>query len=152
MQLPNTLSVFGFSFPRNRKQYIFFKPCEVPTVFPFVNFSCEGSFFFGQSSNCLSADCFRCEQRCFYRVTSFGLVLYILIDLGPRGELFTKQTGFLVQPYARLARITFQKFACLFSPATILIASLQETHECAQHYAIVKWYASKPTQDKLNWD
>ena len=53
---------FGFSIPRNRSRYIFSKPYKVPTVFPFINFSCQGSFFFGQSSKCLSADCLRCEH------------------------------------------------------------------------------------------
>ena len=85
-------------------------------------------------------------------VTSVGLVSYILADLGPRGELLTKQTSFLVQPYARLTKITLQNFISLFSPAAISLASLHETHAGARHKAIFKRYPSEPTQDKLNWD
>ena len=85
-------------------------------------------------------------------VTSIELVPYILADLGPRGELLTKQTSFLVQPYARLARITLQNFTSLFLPAAISLASLHETHVGAQDKAIFKRYAFEPTQDKLNRD
>ena len=116
---------FGFSFPRNQNRYIFFEPCEVQTVFPFFQFSCEGSFFFGQSSKRLSADHLRCEHRRFYMVTSVGLVPYILADLGPRGVLLTKQTSFLFSRAtlcATAARIALQNFTCLFSPATISLA------------------------------
>ena len=87
---------FRVFFPRNLNRYIFFEPCEVPTAFHFMNCSCEGGFFFGQSSKRLSADRLRCEHRRFYMVTSVGLVSYILADLGLRGELLTKQTSFLV--------------------------------------------------------
>ena len=90
------------------------EPCEVPAVFPFINLFCEGSFFFGQSSKRLSADRLRCEHRRFYMATSVGLVSYILADLGPRGELLTKQPSFLVQPKARLARIASRHFGSLF--------------------------------------
>ena len=121
---------FGVSFPRNQNWYIFFKPCKVPIVSPFIDISCEGSFFFGQSSKRLSADRLRCEHRCFYMVTSIGLVLYILTDLGLHGKLLTKQTSCLMQPYAWFA---LRNFASLFSPATIMLASLHETHVYAQH-------------------
>ena len=134
MQSPTSIeSFFRFSFPRNQNQYIFFKLCEVPTVFPFINFSCEGSFFFRQSSKHLSVDRRRCEHRCFYMAASVGLVPYILADLEPCGELLTKQTSFLMQPYARLARISSQNFVSLFSPATISHASLHKMHVCIQH-------------------
>ena len=70
----------------------------------------------------------RCEHRRFYMATSMRLVSYILTEIGPCGELLSKQTNFLVQPYALLARIMLQNFASLFSPATILLASLHKTH------------------------
>ena len=95
--------------------------------FFFFYFSCQGSLYFGQSSKRLSADRLRCEHRHFYMVTSVRLVSYILANLGPRGELLTKQASFLVQPYARIARITLQNFTSPFSPATISLASLRET-------------------------
>ena len=143
---------FGFSFSRNRNRYIFFEQYEVPTVLPFINFFCKGSFFFGQYSKCLSADCLRCERRRFYKVTSVGLVSYILADLGPRGELLKKQTSFLVQTYAQVARITSQNFASLFSLARILLASLHKMKVRAQHQAIFEQCASKPTKDNLKQD
>ena len=95
----------------------------------FFQFFCEGCFFFGQSSKCLSAGRLRCEHRHFYMVTSVGLVSYILAALG----LVTKQNGFLAQPYAWLARIALQNFTRPFSPATISLASLHETHGRARH-------------------
>ena len=95
---------------------------------PVTSFSCKGSFFFGQSSKCLTDDRLRCEHRCFYMATSVRLVSHILADPGPRGTLLTKQTSFLAQPYARLARTASRNFASLFSPATILRASLYKTH------------------------
>ena len=49
------------------------------------------------------------NTRCFYMVTSVGLVLYMLADLGQHGELLTKRMIFLVQPSARLVRIAFMK-------------------------------------------
>ena len=62
--ITDTLCVFfGFSIPGNRNRYIFFESCEVSIVFPFINFFC-------QSSKRLSADRLRCEDRCFYMVTS----------------------------------------------------------------------------------
>ena len=127
-------------------------PPPPPPPPPFINFSCEGSFFFGQSSRRLSADRLRCEHRRFYMATSVGLVSYLFVDLGPRGALLTMQTSFVVQLYARLARIALRNFASLFSPATISLASLHETYLCARHYATVKWSASDPSQDKLNRD
>ena len=72
---------------------------EVPAVFPFINFSCEGSFFFGQSSKHLSADRLKCEHRRLSMATSVRLVSHILADLGLHGKLLTKQMSFLVQPY-----------------------------------------------------
>ena len=68
-----------FSFPRNRNQYIFFEPCEVPAVFPYFSFSCKGSFFFGQSLKRLSGR-LRCEHRRFHMNTLVGLVSYALAD------------------------------------------------------------------------
>ena len=126
----HTLSVHRFSFPGNWNRYIFFKPCEVPTTFPFINFSCKDSFFFGQPPKCLSADCLWCEHRRFYMATLIGLVLYILADLKPCGKLLTKPTRFVVKPHVWQARIMLQNFRCLFSPATISLASLHETHVC----------------------
>ena len=58
-------------------------------LFLIYNFSCEGSFSFGQSSKHLSADHLRCDHRRFNMATSVGLVSYILEALGPRGELLT---------------------------------------------------------------
>ena len=123
---------FGFSFQRIQNQYIF-EPCEIPTLFPFINFSCEGSFFFGQSSKHLLADRLRCEHRRFCTATSVKLVSYILADIGPHGKLLTKQTSFLVQPNERLARITLRNFTSLFSPATILLASIHNMHISARN-------------------
>ena len=54
-----------FSFQRNRNRYIFFEPFEVPTGFPFINFSYVGSLFFGQSWKRLSADHLGCLHRRF---------------------------------------------------------------------------------------
>ena len=76
----------------------------------------------------------------------------VLANLGQRGELLTKQMSFLAQPYARLVRIALQNFASLFSPTTVLLASLHETHVRARHQAIFKRYASEPTHGKLNRD
>ena len=140
---------FGFSLPRNRNRYIFFDHAKLEQL---INFSCEGSVFLGQSLKRLSANRLRCEHRHFYKVTPVGLVLYILADLGPPGEVLTKQTIFLVQPYARFARIALQKFASQFSPATISLESLHKTHVCVRHQAIFKRYASEPIHDKLNRD
>ena len=81
----------------------------------------------------------------YFRRTCFLQV--ILADLGPCGELLTKQTSFLVQPYARLTKITLQNFASTFSPATI-----SRVNVSARHWAIFKRDASEPTQDKLNRD
>ena len=81
---------------------------------------------------------------------SVGLVSYILADLGLCGELLTKQTSFLMQSYARLARIASRNFVSLFPPATISLTNLHKTHVCTQHLAIFKRYAAKPTLDKLN--
>ena len=67
--------------------------------FPLINFSCKGSLFFGHSLKHLPAYCLRCEHKRFYMVSSIGLVLYI--HTRPHGKLLTKQTSFLVQPYAR---------------------------------------------------
>ena len=46
----------------------------VPTVFPFINFSCKGSFLFDQSSKRLTTDLLRCEHRHFYTITSVELL------------------------------------------------------------------------------
>ena len=114
---------FGFSLPWNRNRFIFFKPYIVPTVFPFINFSCQGSFFYSQSSNSLSADRLRCEHRRFYMVTSVRPVLYTVADLGPHGELLAKRTNFPLQPYDRLMTITLRNFTSPFWPAIILLAN-----------------------------
>ena len=81
------------------------------------------AFSFSQSWKRLLADCLRCEHRRFNMTTSEGLVSYILADLGPHGDLLTKQTSFLVQQYMWLARIALRKFASLYLPATISLAS-----------------------------
>ena len=128
-QSPSHWVFFGVSFARNRNWYIFFEPHEVPTVFPFINFSCKGSFSFGQSSKHISADHVRCEHIYFYMVTSVGLVLYILADLGLHGELLTKQMCFLVHSYARLARIALQnKQAYFHLPESCLQTSMKRTY------------------------
>ena len=88
----------------------------------------EGSFFFGQSFKRLSADHLRCEHRRFYMTTSVGLASYILADLGPHGELLTKQTSFLVQPYAWLVRIALQNFTSLFHLPIGLQASMKRMY------------------------
>ena len=84
---------FDFFFPRNKNWYIFFEPCQVPTVTvsPFIDFSCKDSFFCGLSLKHLSAD----RLRPFYMVTSLRLVSNILADL-LCGKLLTKQKSFLV--------------------------------------------------------
>ena len=150
--IADILSVFfRFFFLRNRNQYIFFESCEVQKSFSFFFiFSCEGSFFFGKSSKCLSVDRLRCEQRRFYVVTSVGLVLYILADLGPCGELLTKQTSFLVQPFVRLARTELQNFTSLAIFACHNIACKPPRN--VRTRTTFKAYSSKPTQDKLNRD
>ena len=82
-----------------------------PNSSSLFQFFCEGSFLSslfwggggrgegegggGQSSKRLSGNRLRCEHRRFYMVTSVGLVSCILADLGPSGELLTKQTSFL---------------------------------------------------------
>ena len=81
----------------------------------------------------------------YFRRTCF--VQVILADLGPCGELLTKQTSFFVQPYARLTKIALQNFASTFSPATI-----SKVNVSARHWVIFKRDASEPTQDKLNRD
>ena len=81
--------------------------------------------------------------------TAVRLVSYKLADLGQLGEFLTKQTSFLVQPYARLARIASRNFGSLLSPAIISHASLHKTNVCTRHYAIFKRYASKPTKDRF---
>ena len=134
---------------RKRKQVW---SCNCPKKQNIQSTSCEGSFLFDQSSKRLSADRLRCEHRRFCMVTSVGLVSYIFADQGPRGELLTKQSSFLMQPYARLARTALQIFTSQFSPATISLASIHETHVSARQWASLKRCASEPTQDKLNQD
>ena len=98
---------FSFSFPRNWNIFFNFKLCKVLTVFHFTNFYCINLFLFGQSLKRLSPECLncKCEHRHFYIVTSVGLVSYcILADPGPRGELLTKQTSFLMQLDVQLAK------------------------------------------------
>ena len=101
MQLPAHSECSSVFLP-TKPEPIFLESWEVLTLFHFINFSCEGNFFFGQSSKRLSADHLRCEHRHFYTVTSVGLLSYILADLGPRGELLKKQRSFLVQPMRNL--------------------------------------------------
>ena len=136
---------FRFSFPRNRIRYIFFQPCEVPAVSSFINFSCQGRFktSFRQSPQVRTQTLLQGYNRRTYFV-------HILAGLGSRGELLTKQTKFLLQPYVRLARIASRNFTSSFSPALISLANFHKTHICAGHKATFKPYASKPTQDKLN--
>ena len=113
--------------------FFFSEPCGVQIVFLFsfffFNCSCQDRFFFGQSSKRLSAYILRCEHRRFSMVISVGLVLHILAVQGPCGELLEKQTSFLVQPYTLYARFALQNFTSLFSPATISLANLHETHD-----------------------
>ena len=121
----------------------FFEPCEVPALFPFTNFSCEGSFSFGKSWKCLFADRLKCEHRHFDMATSVGLVSYILEDLGPHGELLTKQTSFLMQRYAQLAKIASWNFTSLFSPAAIrLQAPTNRTCAALGHFQTICLYAN----------
>ena len=162
--------MFSFSFPRNWNRYIFFEPIPPPPppppllppyqvlhsnhakfyqFFPFINFSCEGSFFFSQPSKCLSADRLRCEHRRFYTCTYVGIVPfvpYIFAGLGPHGELLTKRTSFLVQPSARLTRIVLRNcqanLACKSTRNPCVRATLG-------HFQTV---AFDPTQDELNQD
>ena len=54
----------------------------------------------------------------------------ILADLELHDKLTQKQTRFLMQPYAPLARIKSQNFTSPFLPATISLASLHKTHVC----------------------
>ena len=150
----HTLSVLRFLLPKKPEPIHFLRSMRSYKSFSFFfNFSCEDSFFFGQSSKHLSADRLRCEHRLFYMVTSVGLNCFVHTrNPGPRGELLTKQTSFLVQPYARLARIALQHFTNLVLPATISLTRLHETHVRTRHKAIFKRCASEPTQDKLTRD
>ena len=131
--------LFSVSFQRNQNLYIFPSSISLSTI----DFSLCHSLIFQLIASGVTTDAFN-------MVTSVGLVSYILADLGPRGELLTKQTS--LQPYARLPRIALRNFASLFSPATISLASLHETHVSLRHKAIFKRNASVPTQDELNRD
>ena len=106
---------FGFSFTRNQNQYIYFEPCEVPAVFPFINFYCKGSFFFGQSLKCFSADHLRCEHRHFYLATFVRLVLYILAGLGLRSlqeSRYETAQAYFCLPQSRLQASTKRTYVC----------------------------------------
>ena len=116
---------FGFSFPKNRNRYIFFEPCEVLTIFPTISLAMV-AFSLVSLRNVFQPIVSGVNRRVC--VASFEIVSYIFADLGPSGELLTKQTSFLVQRYARLGRIVLRIFANLFVPATISLASLHETH------------------------
>ena len=132
MHSPTHIECSVFTFTRIRNQYIFFKPCKVPTVFPFTNFSCEDCFFFGRSLKRLSADRPSCEQTLlhdYFRRTCF------VQTCRPWTAWRTshKATSFLMQPYVWLARTALRNFTSLFLPATISLASLHKMHICAQH-------------------
>ena len=136
----HTLSVLCFFLSQEIAADTFFsshaKFKQFPPLFSsFFQFLLQRySFFFGQSLKHLSADRLRCEHWRFYMVTFVRLVSHILEELGPRSKLLTKQTNFRVQPCARLAKIELLNFTSLFSPVTILLASLHETHvRGAQH-------------------
>ena len=147
------MNVIRFFLPKKPEPILFLPAMRSFNTFSlFFNFSREGSYFFGQSSKHLSADHHRCEHRDFYKVSSVGLVSYILADQRPRGELLTKQTSFFRATLCVTCENRITKIASPFSPATISLANLHETHVRARHLAIFKHHASEPIQDKLSRD
>ena len=116
---------FSFSFPRNGTDTFSSSHVKFQQFFP-INFSCEGSLFFVQSSKPLSTQHLGCEQGCFYQTG------YILADLGLPGKLLTKRASFLVHPSLHGLREShhIMKLASPFSPAIISLASL---HASARH-------------------
>ena len=108
----------------------------------------------GQSLKRLSADRPRCERRRFYMVTSVGLVSYVFADLGPHGELLTRQTSFLVQTLCaacehRITKFRKPTFACHNLACKSLRNARLRATLC--HFQTVG-YASKRAQDKQKWD
>ena len=89
-------------------------------VHVFINFSFEGSFFFGQSSKRLSADGLRYEHRRFYTVTSIGLVSCILADQGPVAIFSQSKQVFLCNPMQGMRESFYG--TSQFSPSTIPLA------------------------------
>ena len=151
----HTLSVLRFLLPKKPEPIHFLRAMRSSNSFSFFTISlARVDFSLVNLRIVFSADGFRCEHRRFYIFFSVGFVSYVLAAKGPRGELLKKQTSFLVQHYARLARIELQYFTSLFSSATISLARLHEMHETHTHNTrpFFKWYASEPTKDKLNRD
>ena len=87
----HTLSVLRCFLPKKPEPIHFLRAMQSSNSFSlFFNFSCEGSFFFGQSS--------KLRHGYFRWIVSYilaelgprvGLVSYILAEQGPRGELLT---------------------------------------------------------------
>ena len=122
----------------------------VSTVFLFINFSCKGSFFFGQSLKHLSADCPRCEHRCFYTATSNQTCSVLT-----RTPRMPWRTSHRAKEFSRstLCAACKNRDTKLRTPIFTchnLTCKPQQTQACARHEAIFQWYASEPTQDKLN--
>ena len=83
--------------------------------------------------------CYFCQQQ---------VGIYFVRTCRPRAVRQSKRV-FSCNPLHGLREPFLWNFASLFLPATISLADLHEMHICVWHYAISKWYASEPTQDKL---
>ena len=71
-------TVLQFFLPKKPEPIHYLRAMRSSNSFSLINFFSKGSFFFSQSLKHLSADHLRCENRCFYMVTSVGFVSYIL--------------------------------------------------------------------------
>ena len=129
----HTLSVLRVFFLKKRNRYIFFKPYEVPAVFPLINFPCKGRVW----TQMLLHRFFR--RTCFLHTRS------------PRTVWWTsnKANNFFVQPYVQLVRIMSRNSASLFSPATISLASLHRTHTAHDTWPFSN--GMPPSQLRTNW-
>ena len=130
MQLPTHWVLFAFSFPRDRKWYIFIKPCKVPAVFLFINLSGKGSLFFGHSLKHLSAYCLKCKHRRFYMYGYFHRTCFVHTRR-PRTVWQTshKANEFLVQPSVNLQESHYETFHAYFRLLqSCLIASMKQTY------------------------
>ena len=124
------LSVLRFFIPKKPEPIHFLRALWSSNSFPFISSSCQRSLFFGRSSKRLSAANFRYENRRVFMTTFVGLVSYILVNLGPLGELLTKQT------YTRLVWIALQNFRVtkLRKPRlSQVFATPHEMHVCPRH-------------------
>ena len=117
--------------------------------FPHINFYCKSSFYFGQSSKCLSTDHLTCEHRCFYMATYVRLVSYILTDLGPSGNFSQSKWIFSCNPTLRLWELHHETLHAYFRlPQSRLQASTKGTYA---HDTRPFPNGTLPSQFKTNW-